>query len=66
MGLRRLSMSPAFVPSIKEMVRRTQLEAARAVADRVLRMKTSGEVRGFLTRKIKQIWPNVSMLDMRK
>jgi phosphoenolpyruvate-protein phosphotransferase len=66
MGLRRLSMSSAFVPSIKETVRLTHLDAARAVADRVLRMKTSGEVRGFLTRKIKQIWPNVSMLDMRK
>jgi phosphoenolpyruvate-protein phosphotransferase len=66
MGLRRLSMSSAFVPSIKEMVRRTSLDAARAVADRVLRMKTVGEVRGYLSRKTKQIWPNVSILDMRK
>jgi phosphoenolpyruvate-protein phosphotransferase len=66
MGLRRLSMSSAFVPSIKEMVRRTTFDAARAIADRVLRMKSSGEIRGFLTRKTKQIWPNVSILDMRK
>jgi phosphoenolpyruvate-protein phosphotransferase len=66
MGLRRLSMSPAFVPSIKEMVRRTRLDTARAIADRILRMKTAGEVRGFLSRKTKQIWPNVSILDMRK
>lgn len=66
MGLRRLSMSSAFVPSIKETVRRTSLDAARAVADRVLRMRTAGEIRGFLTRKIKQIWPNVTLLDMRK
>jgi len=29
-------------------------------------MKTAGEVRGFLSRKTKQIWPNVSILDMRK
>jgi phosphoenolpyruvate-protein phosphotransferase len=66
MGLRRLSMSPAFVPSIKEMVRRTRLDMARDVARRVLDMRTVGEVRGFLTRKTKQIWPNVAMLDMRK
>jgi phosphoenolpyruvate-protein phosphotransferase len=66
MGLRRLSMSSAFVPSIKEMVRRTSCDAARAVADRVLHMKTASEIRGFLTRKTKQIWPNVSILDMRK
>src|SRR5438445_3154634 len=63
MGLRRLSMSSAFVPSIKEMVRLTHLDVARAVADRILRMKTAGEIRGFLTRKTKQIWPDVSILD---
>jgi phosphoenolpyruvate-protein phosphotransferase len=66
MGLRRFSMSSAFVPSLKEMVRRTPLSAAREVANRVLQMKTIGEVRGFLTRKTKQIWPNVAMLDVRK
>jgi phosphoenolpyruvate-protein phosphotransferase len=66
MGLRRLSMSSAFVPSIKEMVRRTKLDLARQIAERVMDMRTVGEVRGFLTRKTKQIWPNVSMLDTRK
>jgi hypothetical protein len=29
-------------------------------------MTTVGEIRGFLTRKIRQIWPSVSLLDMRK
>ncbi len=66
MGLRSLSMSAAFVPSLKEMVRRTHIDVARKVCDRVLRMKTAGEVRGFLTRKTRQIWPNVSILDMSK
>jgi phosphoenolpyruvate-protein phosphotransferase len=66
MGLRRFSMSSAFVPSLKEMVRRTTLSAAREVAQRVLQMKTVGEVRGYLTRKTKQIWPNVALLDVRK
>ncbi len=66
MGLRRFSMSPAFVPSIKEMVRRTSLSAARDIAERVLTMKTIGEVRGYLTRKVRQLWPNVTMLDMNK
>jgi phosphoenolpyruvate-protein kinase (PTS system EI component) len=66
MGLRRFSMSPAFVPSIKEMVRRTSLSAAQEVAERVLAMTTIGEVRGYLTRKVRQIWPNVTMLDMSK
>jgi phosphoenolpyruvate-protein phosphotransferase len=64
MGLRRLSMSPAFVPSIKEVVRHTTLEMAQAVAQRVLRMHTVGEIRGYLTRKVREAWPHVSLLDM--
>jgi phosphoenolpyruvate-protein phosphotransferase (PTS system enzyme I) len=66
MGLRRLSMSPAFVPSIKEIIRRTTVQTAQEIADRVLCMNTVGEIRGYLTRKVREIWPNVSLLDMRK
>ncbi|MCI0458405.1 MAG: phosphoenolpyruvate--protein phosphotransferase [Gemmataceae bacterium] len=66
MGLRRLSMSPAFVPSIKELVRRTKADEARDIAQRVLRMRTVGEVRGYLTRKSKEICPNVAYLDVSK
>jgi phosphoenolpyruvate-protein phosphotransferase len=66
MGLRRLSMSPAFVPSLKEIIRRTTVQTAQEIADRVLCMNTVGEIRGYLTRKVREIWPNVSLLDMRK
>ena len=59
-------MSPAFVPSIKEVIRRTTEPMTREIADRVLRMTTVGEVRGYLTRKIRKLCPNVSMLDMRR
>src|SRR5262249_945790 len=66
MGLRALSMSPAFVPSIKEMVRQTASTEAEEIARRVLRMQTVGEVRGYLTRKTREICPSVAFLDMRK
>jgi phosphoenolpyruvate-protein kinase (PTS system EI component) len=66
MGLRRWSMSPAATPTIKEMVRRTRLDVAEQVAREVLRMKTTGEVRGYLTRKVQEIWPNVTLVDMRR
>jgi phosphoenolpyruvate-protein phosphotransferase len=66
MGLRRLSMSPAFVPSIKEMVRHTALAAAEEIAREVLRLRTAGEVRGYLTRRIREVWPNVTLLDLSK
>jgi phosphoenolpyruvate-protein phosphotransferase (PTS system enzyme I) len=66
MGLRALSMSPAFVPSIKEMVRQTAATEAEEIARRVLRMHTVGEVRGYLTRKTREICPSVALLDLRK
>ena len=66
MGLRRLSMSPALVPPIKELVRRTTLAECRAISERVLRMKTTGEVMGFLTHRCRQIWPEVTFLDVTK
>jgi phosphoenolpyruvate-protein phosphotransferase (PTS system enzyme I) len=66
LGLRHLSMSPAFVPSIKETVRRTTMKMAVDITERVLRMSTLGEIRGYLTRKVREIWPNVSLLDMRR
>jgi phosphoenolpyruvate-protein kinase (PTS system EI component) len=66
MGLRRLSMSPAFVPPLKEMVRLTTLTVAQQVTKRVLQMRTVGEIRGFLTRKTRRIWPNVALLDTGK
>lgn len=66
MGLRRLSMSPAAVPTMKEVVRRTPLAVAQEIAERVLAMKTTGEIRGYLTRRIQDIWPNVALMDMRR
>src|SRR5262249_15222246 len=66
MGLRRLSMSPGLVPAIKEMVRRCKVFDAREITRRALDMKTAGEVRGFLTRKAKQVCPNVAFLDVRQ
>jgi phosphotransferase system enzyme I (PtsI) len=66
MGLRRLSMSPAFVPSIKDLVRHTPTDFARTVAGRVLRMHTSKGISRYLMEKVQEIWPNVNVLDMRK
>ncbi len=66
MGLTRLSMSPAFVPPLKELVRRTTRTIAQKVARRVLRMKTFGQIRGYLTQKTRLICPDVAFLDMRQ
>lgn len=66
MGLRRFSMSPAFVPSIKELVRCANADTAQEIAQRVLALKTFGEVRGYLNRQTSRLCPNVAFLDTRK
>ena len=66
MGLRSFSMSPALIPPLKELIRRTTLAVAQETAERVLRMQTFGEIRGYLTRRARKIWPDVGMLDTSK
>jgi phosphoenolpyruvate-protein phosphotransferase len=63
MGLRAFSMSPAFVPSVKELVRAIDRETARGIAERVLQMRTVGEIKGFLTHRLQQICPNIAIFD---
>ena len=57
MGLRRMSMSPAFLPTIREVLRHTTLAAAKEAARCVLGMATVQEVRSYLTAKVREIWP---------
>src|SRR5262249_49405636 len=66
MGLRRLGMSAGFVPTSKEVLRHTTLAEAQTIAQRVLRMNTVGEIRTYLTAKVQQIWPSLTLLDVRR
>jgi phosphoenolpyruvate-protein phosphotransferase len=66
MGLRRLSMSPAFVPTLKELVRSTDLALAEQTARKALRLRTFREVRRYLTHMTRKVCPNVAFLDTRK
>jgi hypothetical protein len=59
-------MSPAFVPTMKQFVRTFTREAARDAADRVLRMRTVGEIRGYLTDRVRELCPDITMLDTYK
>jgi phosphoenolpyruvate-protein phosphotransferase len=66
MGLRRFSMSPALLPAVKELARRSTLAEARRTMERTLRMRTVGEIRGYLGRRVRQLWPHVTLLDTSK
>jgi phosphoenolpyruvate-protein kinase (PTS system EI component) len=63
MGLRRASMSPAFVPAIKQLVRCVSSTDARRAAKAVLRMQTVAEVRAYLTERLRKLCPQVANLD---
>lgn len=63
MGLTRMSMSPAFVPTVKEMVRSVTLEAARKAARKVVKMQTVSEVREYLSEQVRRLCPSVAKLD---
>jgi phosphoenolpyruvate-protein phosphotransferase (PTS system enzyme I) len=66
MGLRSLSMSPAFVPPLKEIIRCTTREQAQEIAQRVLAMRTFEDIRSYLSDEVQQICPNVALLDIQE
>jgi phosphoenolpyruvate-protein kinase (PTS system EI component) len=63
MGLRQFSMSPAFVPTVKELVRTVDRATARMIAEQVLQMRTVGEIKGFLTDQLHRLCPSVAVFD---
>ena len=50
MGLRRFSMSPAFIPTIKALLSSVTTAQAERFAHQVLQLKTSEEIRTYLER----------------
>lgn len=63
MGLRRFSMSPAFIPSIKQLASQVTLTEAQQILGSVMKLKTTAQVKRFMTRQLEQIAPNLALLD---
>jgi phosphotransferase system enzyme I (PtsI) len=63
MGLRSFSMSPAFIPSIKELLVHLSVPNAEAIHRRVLRYKLISQVSRYLGEQVRTICPNLAMLD---
>jgi phosphotransferase system enzyme I (PtsI) len=63
MGLRHFSMSPAFVPSIKQLAAKISRIAAEAILRQALQLKTTAQVKRFMARQIAQIAPDLALLD---
>ncbi len=63
MGLRSFSMSPAFIPSIKDLAANISQSAAAAMLRRALRLKTTAHIRRFMGEQVSRIAPNLKILD---
>ncbi len=63
MGLRSFSMSPAFIPSIKDLTRHLTQSDAEAILRRTLELKTTARVTRYLGEQLERIAPNLKLLD---
>ena len=63
MGLRSFSMSPSFVPSIKDLVSHLTSDAAERILHRALELKTHAHIRRYVHGRIAELAPNVALFD---
>jgi phosphotransferase system enzyme I (PtsI) len=63
MGLRSFSMSPAFIPSMKELAAHLTEEIARRVLRKALTLRTTTAVKRYMAEQLSIIAPNLQMLD---
>lgn len=63
LGLRRFSMSPAFVPTIKALLNSVTTAQAERFAHQVLQCKTSEEIRSYLNARLHEVSSDLEMFD---
>lgn len=63
MGLRRFSMSPAFVPAVKALLSAVTCAQAERFAHQVLQLKTNEEIRSYLTSRLHEVSTDVELFD---
>lgn len=63
MGLRSFSMSPAFIPTIKELTSHVSAAQAQQILQRAMRFRTTHEVARFMAKTLAELAPNLRLLD---
>ena len=63
MGLRQFSMSPAFVPTTKQLAAKVSLDMAESLLKRALQFKTTANVQKFMEKRLQDIAPDLTILD---
>lgn len=64
MGLRSFSMSPAFIPYIKEFARHITTKAAEQLLEHALSLRSTGRVRRYMTDRLTQMVPDFDQFDV--
>ncbi len=64
MGLRQFSMSPAFIPSTKQLAARLTAEMAEQIYEQALALKTTAKIKKFMADRVREIAPDLAILDM--
>lgn len=64
MGLRSFSMSPAFIPTIKDLAGHLTVTQAQSILQRGLRLKTARQVNRYMAHQIETLAPNLKLLDI--
>lgn len=63
MGVRSFSMSPAFIPYIKECGKHLSIADAERILQHTLTLHTTGRVKHYLTEQLKRLSPNFERFD---
>ncbi|AMV37282.1 phosphoenolpyruvate--protein phosphotransferase [Planctomyces sp. SH-PL62] len=63
MGLRRFSMSPAFIPQVKALISSVTTAQAERFAHHVLQLSTSEEIRTYLSDRLREVSSLLEALD---
>jgi phosphotransferase system enzyme I (PtsI) len=63
MGLRRFSMSPAFVPTVKALLSSVTTAQAERFSHHVLQLSTSDEIRSYLSERLREISSTLELFD---
>lgn len=63
MGVRSFSMSPAFIPYIKECGKHLSITDAVKILQHALTLHTTGKVKHYLTEQLKRLSPNFDRFD---
>jgi phosphotransferase system enzyme I (PtsI) len=63
MGLRRFSMSPAFIPTVKQLLSSVTTAQAERFAHHVLQLSTNDEIKSYLTARLHEVSSALEVFD---